>query len=105
MNGTLSSGLVLSNAFKNENVYKIVLPRGQISYYNIDELIEDNVTVYSRIQSFNYRQIIFVRCRYFSSTYIRKFSFQICKDNSWWLYGDAELAYQGEGAFVLPETE
>ncbi len=44
MSGVFLAGIVISNAFKSENVYKIVLPRLQISYYNVDELIEDDIT-------------------------------------------------------------
>lgn len=52
--GTFLAGVVISNAFKSENVYKIVLPRAEISYNNIDELIEDSVIVYTRIQRYYY---------------------------------------------------
>lgn len=54
MSGVLLGGLVISNAFKSENVYNIVLPRGQMSYHYIDELVNDNFTVYSRISRFDY---------------------------------------------------
>src|SRR5258705_79220 len=53
LTGKYLAGLVLSNAFKSENVYKIILPRLQISYFNIKELNEDNITIYSRIFSFS----------------------------------------------------
>ncbi len=62
MAGIFLAGVVISNAFKSENVYKIVLPRGQIPYHNIDELLEDNVTIYTRIQSFNQFFIKDVAC-------------------------------------------
>lgn len=52
MCGILLGGLVISNAFKSENMHKIVLPRQHISYYNFDDLSEDNISVYNRIQYF-----------------------------------------------------
>lgn len=52
MTGALLAGIVISNAFKSENVYNIVMPRNQISYYNAEELIEDNIRVYNWLQDF-----------------------------------------------------
>ncbi len=51
---TLFSAIVLTNSFKSENVYNIVLPRKQVSYHNIDELIEDNITIYTPISLVRY---------------------------------------------------
>ncbi len=53
--GTLLAGLVISNAFKSDNVYKIVTPRLQIPYYTMDELIQDNFKIYSSITEFEYK--------------------------------------------------
>lgn len=55
MSAILLSGLVIRNAFQSENVFKVVMPRLQISYFNVDELMEDNITLYSRIEKFQYR--------------------------------------------------
>ncbi len=54
MSGTLFAALVITNSFKSENVYNIVLPRKQVSYYNYDELIEDNVTIFTRYSRVSY---------------------------------------------------
>src|SRR3989442_4977211 len=45
----LLAGLVISNAFKSENVYNIVTPRQQIAYRTTNELFADNFKVYSRL--------------------------------------------------------
>lgn len=103
MSGTLLSGLVISNAFKSENVYNIVLPRSQISYYKVDELVEDNVTLYSRITSFHYARM-YLKCLPFYNTFIRKYGFEICKDREWTLFGYAELDQQDDNAQVLVDT-
>lgn len=55
--GTLLAGLVISNAFKSENVYNIVTPRKIISYRTLQELVEDNFKIFSRITHFNYFDI------------------------------------------------
>ncbi len=47
--GTLLAGLVISNAFKSTNVYNIVSPRHTIPYRELDELVADNFSTYSRI--------------------------------------------------------
>ncbi len=52
--GILLTGLVISNAFKSENVYNIVTPRQLISYRTISELFEDNFKIYSRITQLKY---------------------------------------------------
>lgn len=47
--GALSlATLVLSNAYKNDNVYSKVAPRRAISYQNLDQLIQENFTLYLR---------------------------------------------------------
>ncbi len=47
--GTLLGGLVLSNAFKSENVYNIVLPRSPLKFAVIDELLAHGYSVYSKL--------------------------------------------------------
>lgn len=46
---TLLTGIVISNAFKSENVYNIVTPRRKISYNTIDELVEDTFKIFNRM--------------------------------------------------------
>lgn len=41
-------GIVLSNAYKNTNVYNMVVPRKPILYKHFQELICDNFNIYSR---------------------------------------------------------
>lgn len=41
-------GIVLSNAYKNSNVYEMILPRKPLAYKTFNELIQDNFTIYSR---------------------------------------------------------
>ncbi len=53
--GTLLAGLVISNAFKSDNIYKVVTPRQRISYESLDELLEDNFRIFSRISTFDYQ--------------------------------------------------
>lgn len=47
--GTMLAGIVLSNAYKNHNVYKMTQPRKVISYDTVDELVSDKFTLYSRV--------------------------------------------------------
>lgn len=44
----LLMGIVLSNAYKNTNVYNMVIPRGTIPIETLDELVTNNFTMYSR---------------------------------------------------------
>lgn len=78
MTGILLAGLVTSNAFKSEDVYKIVLPRKAISYYNIDELIQDNFTLYSRTQTLRYMYVAHIKYASFGKT-IKKTEPQISR--------------------------
>lgn len=45
----LLAGIVLSNAYKNENIYNMITPRNPILYETLEELIRNNFTIYSRI--------------------------------------------------------
>lgn len=47
----LLAGIVLSNAYKNTNVYNMIRPRRPIPYESFEELFRDNFTVYTRIGS------------------------------------------------------
>lgn len=44
----LLSGILLSNAYKNSNIYNMVIPRRPILYNYFHELLRDNFTIYSR---------------------------------------------------------
>lgn len=49
MLGTLMfTGVILSNAYKNTNVYNMVVPRKPVAYQYLDELIRDNFSFYAR---------------------------------------------------------
>lgn len=47
--GILLAGLVLSNAYKSNNVYNIVTPRQVVPYSEFDELVRDNFSIYSKM--------------------------------------------------------
>lgn len=47
----LLMGIVLSNGYKSTNVYNIVTPRKPILYKYMQELLQDNITVYTRTAS------------------------------------------------------
>lgn len=42
-------GIVLSNAYKNTNIYNIISPRNPIPYEKMEQLISDKFTVYTRV--------------------------------------------------------
>lgn len=42
----LAMGVVLSNGFKNSNVYKMVSPRKPVRYGTFESLVQDKVTIY-----------------------------------------------------------
>lgn len=105
MSGTLLAGLVISNAFKSENVYKVVTPRKPISYYDVDELIQDNFTVHSRIQSFFNVAYFFPKCRPLIRTKKFKHRFDMCRDGSFWLNGYPELDASDRLANISPDSK
>lgn len=45
----LLAGIVISNAYKNENVYNMIAPRKPIPYETFNELFRDNFTIFTRI--------------------------------------------------------
>lgn len=96
----------MSSAFKNENVYKIVLPRSRISYQNVREVIEDNFAVYSRIQAFKYTRNHPYNCRLRGAvsqmSYISDIYFKFCKDSSFILHGNIEFYSKSRSG---PESE
>ncbi|CAL8135795.1 unnamed protein product [Orchesella dallaii] len=47
--------IVLSNAYKNTNVYNMIVPREPFRYQRFEELILNNFTIYSRIGSLRIR--------------------------------------------------
>lgn len=49
VSGILLVGIVISNAYKNDNVYKMVLGRKTLYYDTISSLAEANFTIYSRL--------------------------------------------------------
>lgn len=44
----LLMGIILSNAYKNTNVYNMILPRKPIPYKYLQELVNDNFTIHTR---------------------------------------------------------
>lgn len=47
--GVMLSGIVISNAYKNRNIYLMTRPRSPIKYETIAQLQEDNYVLYTRI--------------------------------------------------------
>lgn len=47
----LLAGIVLSNAYKNSNVYNMVIPRKPVPYEFFKELLQDKFTAYARISN------------------------------------------------------
>lgn len=45
---TLMMGIILSNAYKNTNVYNMVVPRKPVSYRYLQELVHANFNIYTR---------------------------------------------------------
>ncbi len=101
MSGILLAGLVISNAFKSENVYKIVLPRSHVPYHNIDELIEDNVTLFTRIQRFSYAPSRTCGPWRAGTTDISKYQIDVCK-NTLRVLGSAEFVEPFE---LIPDSD
>lgn len=52
--GNLLAGLVLSNAYKSNNVYNIVRPSKPVPYTEFDELVRDKFSVYRKIDRLDY---------------------------------------------------
>lgn len=46
-------GVVLSNAYKNTNVYNMIAPRDQLSYEAIEQLMQDQFTIQCRLIKFD----------------------------------------------------
>lgn len=46
-------GTVLSNAYKNTNVYNMILPREVLLYEHLDQLSQKNISVYTRTVDFD----------------------------------------------------
>ncbi|CAL8121392.1 unnamed protein product [Orchesella dallaii] len=47
-------GIVLSNAYKNSNVYNMIAPRNPVPYTHLKGLVENNFTIYVRSSSVNF---------------------------------------------------
>lgn len=47
----LFMGVVMFEAYKNTNVYRMVIPRHEVPYEHLQELIQDNFTIHSRAAS------------------------------------------------------
>lgn len=45
---SLLTGIILSNAYKNKNVYAMITPKRDIPYRYLDELIKDNFSIFTR---------------------------------------------------------
>lgn len=54
--GTLFEALILCNGFKSTNVYNVVLPKSQIQFSTIDQLLEHRYRIYSKVGFFGYHK-------------------------------------------------
>lgn len=58
----LLTGIILSNIYKNRNVYNMIAPRAPLDYKHFEELTRDNVIIYTRVDKvvinarFNFNQ-------------------------------------------------
>ncbi len=50
ISGFLLGGVVLSNAYKNNNVYNMITHRRPVLYDTLEELIKDDFTIYTRMK-------------------------------------------------------
>lgn len=50
-------GIILSNAYKNSNVYNIISPKKPIPTEFFQELIQDNFSVYTRVDSTHFMRM------------------------------------------------
>ncbi len=69
---TLLAGLVLSNGFKSENVYNIVLPKQPLKFSAIDELLQQGYTIYSKLIDPSYYPLLFKSLVFPAGAGIRK---------------------------------
>lgn len=49
----LLAGIVLSNAYKSENVRNMILPRKSLPYKFFEELVQGKVAIYTRSRDFH----------------------------------------------------
>ncbi|CAL8146691.1 unnamed protein product [Orchesella dallaii] len=54
LGGLLLAGTILNNAYRYDNVYNMIAPRRLIPYKYLDQLIENNFTIYTRIAEHDY---------------------------------------------------
>ncbi len=86
--GALLAGIVISNAFKSENMFKIVMPRNQISYKIVDELLKDDFQLYTRLWYFWY-QLVFADS---TEEIIKKDWIRVHYNGSWMAIGESETS-------------
>lgn len=51
----LLMGIVISNAYRNTNVYNMIIPRSPVPYEFYKDLLQDNFTVYHKVEWLGYR--------------------------------------------------
>ncbi|CAL8147174.1 unnamed protein product [Orchesella dallaii] len=59
----LIAGIVISNAYKNDNVYKMIAPRKIIPYNDIQQLVTDGFEIFTRVTTFGNSQRFLSRFR------------------------------------------
>lgn len=76
----LLTGIVLSNAYKNTNVYNMIRPRLVIPYLHLRELVDDNFQILGR--SFNFHVYIEILRHWWDDRNISFSSFSPLKDKA-----------------------
>lgn len=53
--------IVLSNGYKSINVYNIIVNRAPLAYSTLDELIQDNFTIHTRVQNVRVGNVVYCK--------------------------------------------
>lgn len=85
----LLMGIVLSNAYKNTNVYKMIIPRNPVPYRYLRELISDNITIQTRSLHGFYSI-------YHGSWIDRNLEFQVARSDQHYLTYTLPLEFNGK---------
>lgn len=109
VSGLLLAGIVLSNCYKSNNVYNMIRQRDLVPYNQVDEILNDNFTIFSRVMYLNYylrnylddwlKNSVNLRSKpYPFQVYIHAF---IGKDGNWQdIYGDTEAKIYHEQIYA-----
>lgn len=88
----LLMGIVLSNAYKNRNVYNMITPRSPIPYEKFRELLQDNFTIYTRVVSLQLSKSTLEIPRNIDAAKSAKADFIIMEEDSFRISALSEIA-------------